>query len=146
MTSGSGVPALPPFAEGVFRVAGVDAAPVLLGTRCERCRRSFFPAATLCPECLGPTLEQELGARGTIYSYTIVRTKPPLGLPAPYAVGYVDLAGSGLRVFALLDPSRPERLRIGAPVRLGLAPLGHDARGNACLRPVFTPEAAESGT
>jgi len=133
---------LPPFAPGIFRVAGDGGLPVLLGSRCPACDRHFFPACSLCPYCLGETAEVELGSRGRIYSHTVVRTKPPLGLPAPYAVGYVDLEGCGLRVFALLDPAQTERLRIGLPVRLAVAPLGYDGHGNACLRPYFTAEIA----
>ena len=85
----------------------------------------------------------ELGSRGRIYSFTVVRTKPPLGLPRPYAVGYVDLDGSGLRIFSLLDPAQVERFRIGAPVRLAARPLGEDGHGNPRLRPYFTITDAE---
>lgn len=134
------VAALPPFAPGVFREG--DAGPVLLGSRCEACERFYFPGAGLCSSCLGKTESAELGARGRIYSHTVVRTKPPLGLPAPYAVGYVDLDACGLRVFALLDPRQAGRLRIGMPVRLAVAPLGHDGHGKACLRPYFTVDDA----
>ncbi|MFO1401407.1 MAG: OB-fold domain-containing protein [Steroidobacteraceae bacterium] len=131
--------ALPPFMPGIFRL-DPDGAAELIGSHCTPCARSQFPAATLCPACLAPTQARSLGAHGHVYTYTVVRTKPPLGLPAPYAVGYVDLVGCDLRVFALLDAAEPERLRIGAPVRLQVAALGHDGHGNACLRPLFSPQ------
>lgn len=127
---------LPPFAPGVFRVDGSGS--VLLGSRCSSCRRQFFPACELCPDCLGATGAAELGSRGRIYSHTVVRTKPPLGLPAPYAVGYVDLCDGELRIFALLDPAQVGQFRIGLPVRLAVAPLGTDQHGQPCLRPFFT--------
>ena len=130
---------LPPFAPGIFRLAGEGDLPVLLGSRCVRCDQCFFPASLNCPNCLGETSEQELGSRGRIYTYTVVRTKPPLGLPAPYAVGYVDLESCGLRVFSLLDAAKTEGLWIGGQVRLAVAALGHDGHGNACLRHYFTP-------
>ena len=130
---------LPPFAPGIFRVAGDGGLPVLLGSRCVHCDQCFFPGSSKCPNCLGETTEQELGSRGRIYSYTVVRTKPPLGLPAPYAVGYVDLGSCGLRVFSLLDAAQTEGLRIGGQVQLAVAALGHDGHGNACLRHYFTP-------
>lgn len=136
---------LPAFMPGVFRLEP-DGLPVLLGSHCARCARSHFPAASICPACLGATEERSLGSGGHIYSYTIVRTKPPLGLPAPYAVGYVDLEGPGLRVFALLDAAEPERLRIGAAVALDVAALGHDGHGNACLRPLFRLRTGGDGT
>lgn len=138
MTAPAVAAALPPFVAGIFRSAGVGGAAVLLGSHCRRCDRLQFPRAAVCPDCLGETVEQELGSRGRIYTYTVVRTKPPLGLPAPYAVGYVDLEDCGLRVFALLDASATQRLQIGAAVRLTVQPLGHDGHGNPCLRPLFT--------
>ncbi len=136
--SEAGTKPLPPFMPGVFGVAA-DGRAELLGSHCTRCARSHFPAAALCPACLAPTQPRSLGARGRLYSYTVVRTKPPLGLPAPYAVGYVDLEDGGLRVFALLDAAQPQRLQIGAALQLHVAPLGHDGHGNACLRPLFRP-------
>lgn len=137
--------ALPPFMGGVFRQAP-DGRAELLGSHCARCERCHFPAAALCPACLGATEERSLGARGRIYTYTIVRTRPPLGLPAPYAVGYVDLDDCGLRVFGLLDAAEPQRLRIGASVQLHVVPLGQDAHGGACLRPLFRPLPEGAGT
>lgn len=141
--AGETAKSLPPFAPGIFREAEAGSQPVLLGSRCEACNRYQFPHTGLCPLCLGATRHAELGTRGRIYSHTVVRTKPPLGLPAPYAVGYVDLDGCGLRIFALLDPRLAGRLRIGMPVRLAVAPLGHDGHGNACLRPYFAADEAE---
>ena len=73
-----------------------------------------------------------------LYSYTIVRMKPPFGLPAPYAVGYVDLPADGLRIFALLDPTI-DAYRIGMPLALTSGPLGVDLAGAPCARPFFTP-------
>ncbi len=146
MRASAGRADLPAFAPGIFGVSGNDGLPVLLGSRCAPCDRAYFPRSSLCPNCLGETVEQELGSRGRIYSYTVVRTKPPLGLPAPYAVGYIDLDSCGLRVFSLLDAARPECLQIGVPVRLAVSPLGHDGRGNPCLRPYFTPVDAVAAT
>lgn len=138
MTTARTQATLPPFAPGIFREGSDRTPPVLLGSRCTACQRFYFPRTGLCPSCLGETHGAELGSRGRIYSHTVVRTKPPLGLPAPYAVGYVDLEDCGLRIFALLDPQQAGRLRIGMPVRLAVGPLGHDGHGKACLRPYFT--------
>lgn len=130
---------IPPFATGIFRAGGGSLnGPVLLGGLCSGCRRQFFPRPAICPDCLGAVEEVELGSRGRVYSFTVVRTKPPLGLPQPYAVGYVDLNDCKLRIFTLLDPANVERFRIGAPVRLAACPLGDDGHGNPRLRPYFT--------
>ncbi len=140
--SGPGAAPIAPVLPGIFRARGDAGAAVLLGGHCARCARHYFPRPALCPRCLGAIAEVELGASGRIYSYTVVRTKAPLGLPQPYAVGYVDLDGCALRVFGLLDATPIERLRIGMAVRLQVAPVGHDGGGRPCLRPCFTATGA----
>jgi uncharacterized OB-fold protein len=99
----------------------------------------FFPKPRYCPKCLTQTEQSIIGRRGTLYSLAVVRTKPPLGLPQPYAVGYVDMEETGLRIFCLLDPHQIETFRIGSRVKLALGQLGHDGQGNPRLRPYFIP-------
>jgi uncharacterized OB-fold protein len=132
---------IPPFLEGIFTLSGEDSEgmPRLVGGYCRRCEERYFPRPAYCRVCLEETEEADLGSEGTLHAFTVVRTRPPLGLPEPYAVGYVDLAGSGLRVFCLLDPGAIDELHIGAPVRLAVAPMGHEGSGEARLRPFFTP-------
>lgn len=130
---------IPMFAPGIIRAdGGTSNGPVLLGGICSGCRHRFFPRPAICPDCFNSVEEVKLGSCGRIYSFTVVRTKPPLGLPRPYAVGYVDLEGSGLRIFSLLDPAQVECFRIGALVRLAVCPLGQDGHGNSRLRPYFS--------
>ena len=134
---------IPSFMPGIFTLPPYDhTPPSLLGGSCEACNRHYFPRPKYCPNCLGPVEEQVLGSEGIIYSYTTIRTKPPLGLPAPYSVGYIDLADRGLRIFCLLDPAAADQLRVGLPVRLAVGPLGHDGHGSPRLRPYFTPKEA----
>lgn len=131
---------MPPVASGIFALPSCDGSPPqLLGGLCPACQRHFFPRPRCCPVCLGPLEEASLGATGTIYSFTVVRTKPPLGLPRPYSIGYVDLDHAGLRIFCLLDANSIDQLQVGLPVELAVGPIGHDARGTPCLRPFFKP-------
>ena len=131
---------LAPVATGIFTLPPYDHnPPQLIGGICTSCSQYYFPRPHYCKGCLEPTEEVLLGSEGTIYSYTVVRTKAPLGLPTPYSVGYVDLKGSSLRVFMLLDPQAIEDLKVGLPVHLAVEPLGHDGQGSPCLRPYFTP-------
>ena len=131
---------VPPVATGIFTLPPYDQSPPrLLGGVCSKCNQYYFPRPRYCRVCLEPTEETVLGSEGTIYSYTVVRTKAPLGLPTPYSVGYVDLAGSSLRIFCLLDPGAIEELTVGLKVWLAVEPLGHDGHGSPCLRPFFTP-------
>jgi uncharacterized OB-fold protein len=116
-----------------------EAPPILWGGYCRDCKQHYFPLPKYCPRCLEHTDKAAVGSTGTIYSYTVVRIKPPLGLPSPYSVVYVDLAASGLRVFGLFDPEGIDQLRIGLDVALSVGPLGHDGHGQRCWRPYFTP-------
>ena len=132
---------LPPFAQGVFTLPPNDQSPPrLLGSKCSSCNECFFPPTAYCRKCLEPTAEADLGSEGVLYSCTVIRTKAPLGLPTPYAVGYVDLAVSSLRIFFLLDPDEIETFKPGLAVRLAVKPLGVDQQGSPCLRPYFTPQ------
>lgn len=131
---------MPPVAPGIFALPTCDgSAPQLLGGLCPACQRYIFPRPRYCPTCLRPLEEVSLGATGTIYSFTVVRTKPPLGLPRPYSIGYVDLDRVALRIFCLLDPDSIDGFRVGLPVELAVEPMGHNARGSLCLRPFFKP-------
>lgn len=135
---------LPLIPEGI---AGLDreGAPNLIGGRCPACGRDYFPRPRYCPQCLGAVEEQGLAGDGVIHSFTVVRVRPPLGLPHPYAVGFIDLAESGLRVFGLLDPGQIDELAMGRRVSLKTGPLGLDNRGAPCARPFFSLAAGEGG-
>jgi len=129
-----------PVAPGIFTLPSRDAQPpALLGGHCTECDRRFFPQPMYCPQCLGPLEKSSIGSRGRIYAFTVVRIKPPLGLPQPYAVGYIDMEESGLRIFCLLDPRQVDRLEVGLDVVLAVDVLGHDGKGTPRLRPYFTP-------
>lgn len=129
-----------PITFGVFTLPPYDKMPPkLLGGFCPECSRYYFPRPRYCKGCLKPVGEISLGSRGTVYSFTVIRIKPPLGLPQPYCAGYIDLAETGLRIYCLLDPKAIDQLRIGLQVHLNVGILGHDGRDNPCLRPYFTP-------
>ena len=135
---------IPPVAPGVFTLPPYDHdSPRLIGGSCPVCKRKYFPRPRYCRACLGPVEECDLGYEGTIYTFTVVRTKPPFGLPQPYSAGYIDLAGSGLRIYCLLDQAAIDQLRIGLPVRLAVGVMGHDGKGSPRLRPYFTPLTGE---
>ena len=137
----SELPDLPPVTHGVFTLPPYDQfSPRLIGSLCPSCNEYFFPPTPYCRKCLEPTANADLGSEGVLYSCTVIRTKAPLGLPTPYCVGYVDLAGRSLRIFFLLDPDAVGTLKPGLVVRLAVKPLGVDQQGSPCLRPYFTPK------
>ncbi|MCF8475319.1 MAG: OB-fold domain-containing protein [Emcibacter sp.] len=109
----------------------------LQGGYCPDCDRYYFPIKESCMECLGSVDKADLGKRGIVYSVTTIRTRPPLGLPQPYSVAYVDLENVPLRVFSLMDPSEAGQYCIGQTVELKVAPLGLNNNKQVCLRPYF---------
>jgi uncharacterized OB-fold protein len=127
-------------APGVFTMPSPDRDAVLLGGRCAKCGRNFFPRPPRCPHCLGPVKEKDLGSTGRLYTYTVVRVKPPWGLPKPYGLGYVDLDQGNMRVLGLLAPHALQNLKIGMRLRLAVAELGNNLTGEPCLRPYFEPD------
>jgi len=135
----AGAGTLPIVMPGILDIPADGGQPSLLGGVCPSCGVRYFPRPSRCRGCLGPVEESPVGAKGVVYSFTVIRIRAPLGLPEPYAIGYVDLEESALRVFCLLDPQAVEMFRIGIPVRLAVGALGRDARGAPCLRPYFTP-------
>jgi uncharacterized OB-fold protein len=137
-TTLEGIPSIIP---GLFRFLGNDErTPELLGGFCPKCHKHFYPRPQRCHYCLESLNEAGLGDTGTIYSYTIIRKKAPFGLPEPYGAGFVDLDNNNLRVFTLFDPARLDELKVGGKVKLAVAVLGLDTKGNPCLRPYFVPQ------
>ena len=99
--------------------SGADA--TLVGFRCRECGVSVFGPATFCQACSSMDLEEvDLGQRGTLYSYTIVRI-PPAGWPGevPYILGQVELP-AGPQVLAEVVDCGHDELEIGMAVELSV--------------------------
>ena len=132
-----------PIAEGLF--AGSLETPRLLGSRCEACGETTFPAQKGCPSCTSQKCEEiALSPRGTLWTWTIQNFPPPhpyLGDPenfVPFGVGYVELA-EGVRVESRLTESDAQRLSIGMEMELTLEPFGQDDEGREIVTFAFTP-------
>jgi len=113
------------------------APPALLGGRCSACGTTRFPWRDICPACQSREVaEVPLPVTGTIYTFTIVRNKPPgyLG-EVPYAFGFVDL-DIGLRVISTLVADDLEALAIGDRVEFDLLMVGSgpEAEASYCYR------------
>jgi uncharacterized protein len=114
----------------------------LVGSRCRSCAVHAFPVQGACPRCGSATEGVPLPVEGTLWSWTVQRTRPkaPYEGPEdfePYAVGYVDLGP--LKVEARLEGRDPDGWRIGEPLRLAPGPAGGD--GNV-WRFRFVPSSA----
>lgn len=92
------------------------AAGRLLVQRCLRCRRWSFPPVPSCRYCGGEGLEFEpVAGKGVLTTWTTVpRAARPEG---PESIGVVDLEEGVTLLLGLVDAD-PDRLRVGAPVRL----------------------------
>lgn len=137
MTTKVGPRVLPPELDRAYRLDdGPGEKVVLLASRCAN--RLSFPPRAYCGESLDAPQQVEVRAVGRVYCYTIVRVRPPYGLPTPYAVGYVDIDNADLRIFGLFDEEIAADLALGMPVELRARMMGVDNSGAACLRPVFS--------
>ena len=121
--------------------AEADKKPRMVGNRCGSCGKIYFPKRTICPDCLRENIlyEHELGTRGVIYSYTIVRYPSALPMETPYAYGYVDLIDDGIRIFSLFTGSDPGKLRIGMEVEFVIERFFTDRDGTEFVGYKFRP-------
>jgi hypothetical protein len=145
------VPAL----EGWFTMD--DAAPALLGSRCEGCGTFAFPAAQhFCanPHCESTAFAPvELSRRGRVWSYTGARYQPPPPYVAadpyvPFALAAVELAAEQMVVMGQVVPGvGVEDLSVGDEVELVLDTLYEDDEHEYVVwkwRPVAAPAGAGS--
>ncbi len=93
----------------------------LIGFRCKECDATVFGPAVFCQSCTSTDLEAvELGGKGILFSYTIVRI-PPAGWPGevPYVLGQVELP-QGPQVLAEVIDCEHDDLKIGMAVEMTL--------------------------
>ena len=107
---------------GLFMGPIGDLAAVRLGgSQCTSCGETSLGVRELCPNCGRDTLAPgPLGDRGVLWSFTVVRHRPPGDYRGPdpfvpFGVGLVELP-EGLRVLSVID-CRLEELRIGMALR-----------------------------
>jgi len=113
-----------------------DGAWSLVGRRCFACGATDVGASEWCARC-GATGGElfALPTAGVLWSYTIVRHRPPgdCRLPEPFeglAVGLVEL--NGVRVLAPLQVPFGE-LEIGMPLSMEVHPLYEEPDGTAVM-------------
>ena len=93
----------------------------LIGFKCKECKTTVFGPAIFCQQCTSTDLEAvELGGKGILFSYTIVRI-PPAGWPGevPYMLGQVELP-QGPQVLAEVVDCEHDDLKIGMAVEMTL--------------------------
>jgi uncharacterized OB-fold protein len=130
-----------PVHEGLF-VERPDGAR-LIGGSCAACGRHHFPRLTSCPYCsAADCVEKLLGDRGSLFLYTVVVNRPPgYRGELPFGFGVVELP-EGIRLITRITEARLDRLRLGMPMRLVVAPLHVDDEGRHVVSYAFAPEAS----
>jgi len=120
--------------DGLFAGPLDDLAEVhLCGSKCDTCGEMGLGTFEACPNCGSEDLSlKALGDRGTLYTYTVVRHRPPGNYrgPAefkPFGLGLVEVDGV-IRVMAPLLPDI-DSLRIGMPLQLKPYVLRTDDNG-----------------
>jgi len=90
----------------------------LLGTKCEKCGKVYFPPQRDCPECMNSNLQYiELSNEGELLTYTVINVKPSSFSHYPdYIVGVVRLK-EGVNVVGWVNID-PKEVRVGMKVRL----------------------------
>ena len=105
--------------------------PVLLGSHCPRCDRSYFPRRWECAVDLAPLEDVDLSRPGTLHVATYVRT-PAYGKAQRdvegYGVGEVDLP-EGVRIQTVLLGEEDEWIP-GSRFRIDGESVGVDADGH----------------
>ena len=114
-----------------LKLTSDDAPPgTLIGFRCKDCDTTVFGTAVFCQSCTSRDLEAvELGVKGILFSYTIVRI-PPAGWPGdvPYVLGQVELP-QGPQVLAEVIGCKYDDLEIGLDLEMTLRAVPAEGGG-----------------
>jgi uncharacterized OB-fold protein len=93
----------------------------LAGCRCSTCRETSFGAADICPNCGRDAVEPvALSDHGVLWSYTVVRHRPPGDYRgpdpfSPFGLGLVELP-DGVRILSPIQCDI-DQLEIGMELR-----------------------------
>jgi benzoylsuccinyl-CoA thiolase BbsA subunit len=113
---------------------------VLVGSRCETCKKVFFPKKEVCPECFsGELKEVSLSKKGKLHSFTLSVIGIP-GMETPYVVGFVDLP-EGIKLFSVITDCEPwdKVLKIDMEMEMVIGRIRKDEAGNEILSYKFRP-------
>ncbi len=110
--------------------------PVLVGSKCRECGKVYFPRKKVCIKCFrDDCLDQHpLAKKGEIVTYSVSHMSH-IGIPTPYAFGYVYLPEDNISIFSLFkdwDPAE-EKLFIGQQVELCYDVFREDPWGNPVI-------------
>ncbi|MDO8491242.1 MAG: OB-fold domain-containing protein [Dehalococcoidia bacterium] len=117
----------------------------LQGSRCASCGEVFLGIQHGCQSCGATGMETVvLSNRGKLYSYTVLRNRPPGNYMGPdpfvpFAVGLIELP-EGIRVISPLTHCNLDSLHVNMDVELALDRLYEDEEGSEVIAFSFRPE------
>lgn len=117
----------------------------LVGSRCRDCNEVMLGKTSSCSNCAGENMtEIPLSKTGKLWTYTIIRHRPPGQYRGPdpfvpFAEGLVELP-DGIRVVAVLDGDI-EKIKIGMDLELLVHELYTNGQGQTVV--AFKFKAAE---
>jgi uncharacterized OB-fold protein len=106
----------------------------LSGTKCQACGETSLGRNATCPNCGGDVVaEVTLSDHGVLWSYTVVRNRPPGDYKGrdpfvPFGLGLVELP-DGIRVMSPLDVEITS-LKIGMSLKFRAFVQHRDAEGH----------------
>lgn len=109
----------------------------LLGGRCQSCQEISLGKSPYCPNCGSEEIQEfPLSKRGKLWTYTIIKHRPPGDYKGPdpfvpYGLGLVELS-EGIRVLSPIDADI-NRLAIGTELELAVSKLYEDGEGNEII-------------
>ena len=90
----------------------------MVGTKCEKCGRHFFPPRTFCPDCrrAGKIVEHKFKGEGTVVTFTVIHTAAEqYSMLTPYVLAIVKLdEGPQITTQIVMDPAK---VKIGMKVK-----------------------------
>lgn len=133
-----------PIKEGLFTMPLMPMEKVrLLGSKCKSCAEVGLGKRFTCVHCGGAEMEEiPLSCKGKLWTYTVIRHKPPGDYKGPepfipFGLGLVELP-EGIRVLSLISGDH-DKLRIGMDLELEVYPLYVDENKNEVLAFRFRP-------
>ena len=133
-----------PIKEGLFSIPLSPPDKVaLIGSKCKDCGEIALGKRQTCSNCGGGNLEETpLSRKGKLWTYTVIRHKPPGDYKGPdpfvpFGLGLVEIP-EGIRVLSLLQCDL-DSIKIGMDLELNLYPLYTDENQNEVIAFRFSP-------
>ena len=118
---------------------------VLVGSRCETCKKTFFPKKLVCPDCFdGELKEVPLSRKGKLHTYAL-SVMGPTDMEKPYVIGFIDLP-EGIKLFSVLTDCEPwdEVLKVNMEMEMIIGKIKEDEYGNSIRSYKFRPVDTEA--